>query len=158
MQNRNSKNNILNKNIGGWKLLIAIFITFFILLISFISSEKNKENLKRNENKQQEISNTTPVLSNPKSIGRWFGKTEVYLSEENGKYVALFEPPISSEENIYQYLAGLLNEVFGLLPSSLSNPQITGELIFYMDVKFNEYYFLIFKDSGNVAGVSFWKK
>ena len=112
----------------------------------------------------------TQVSAEPRLLGEWFGKRKIYLAKEGLKYVATFDPPLSeksliipptSSDPIYPYLVGLLNEVWGLLPSQLSNPQVTSPLVFYENYTSGEKFsFLLFKDetTSTVFGVSFWKE
>ena len=133
---------------------LVIFCSFVILML-FLSESDTLVQTQQRQSQPTKIQ----IPAEPQLIGTWYGETEVYLAKEGGKYVAIFEPPVSTL--IYPYLVGLLNEVWGLLLSQLSNPQLAPPLVFYENYASGEkFFFLLFKDetTGAVAGVSFWKE
>lgn len=120
-----------------------------------IPEQKEAEKVQPKTSAKSEISSTPK----PNLVGRWYGKTDVYLVKEGGKYVATFDPPVST--NIYPYFIGLLEEAWGLLPSQMSNPQVVSPAVFYENYSSGEkFIFLPFRDeaSGAIFGVSFWRE
>jgi len=197
MKNKNVQNFTPDDNLDQkWLYIIGIIALSLITIFIIISSAdkeldatvsdstptvavKEKSELQKPEVQQKkknqipEKKETKQVQSaptEPRLLGKWFSKRNVYLAKEGSKYVATFDPPLSensliipptSSDPIYPYLVGLLNEVWGLLPSQLSNPQFAPPLVFYENYASGEkFLFLLFKDetTGAVFGVSFWKE
>ncbi len=144
------------------KVAVVFLILFLIGVIYFsLTGESVDQPIQQQTQSEQRQSQPakTQIPTEPQLIGTWYGKTDVYLGKQGSKYAATFDPPVTS--NVYPYLAGLLEEVWGLLPSQLSNPQFASPLVFYENYASGEKFpFLLLKDetTGAIFGVSFWKE
>ncbi len=154
------------------KVVVGFSVLFLIGVIYFSLTGESVDQPIQQQTQQQKQSQPTKtqIPAEPQLLGKWFGKRNIYLAKEDLKYVATFDPPLpeksliippTSSDPIYPYLVGLLNEVWGLLPSQLSNPQVTSSLVFYENYTSGEKFpFLLLKDetTGAIFGVSFWKE
>lgn len=134
----------------GWAFSDYIITASELAAINKVNnSEKNNTTNKSNSN--------NPDL---RSLGTWYGESEVFLGKEGDRYAATFSPPVST--NMYQYFVGLIEEIWGLLPSELSNPQEASPAVYYESYVggYYEYYFIPYIDetTGNMAGVIFWRE
>lgn len=160
-------------------VIVSLIVLFFLITLFFGDSKKQIVSDKNIPAQffQQQISpqkqsqpTKTQISAEPRLLGKWFGKRNIYLAKEGLKYVATFDPPLPEKsliippvysDPIYPYLVGLLNEVWGLLPSQLSNPQVISPIVFYENYMSGEKFsFLVFKDEATnvIFGVSFWKE
>ena len=163
----------LLKNKWTW---IAVGIILLIIIITIGGGEEKSipETSQPQVSQEQTQPTKTQISAEPHLLGKWFGKRNVYLGKmEDSKYMATFDPPLPKKslfippcfsdcpDPIFPYLVGLLNEVWGLLPSQLSNPQFAPPFIFYEDYAGGEKFpFLLLKDetTGEIYAVSFWKE
>lgn len=165
------------------KNILYLSIIILIIMIAVISGNNNNDEKKSapeitqpqisQEQTQPTKTEIQPEEIKPHLLGKWFGKREVYLAEKGSKYVATFEPPLPKKslfippcfsdcpDPIFAYLVGLLNEVWGLSLSQLSNPQFAPPFIFYEDyTSGDKFLFLLTKNetTGEIYAVSFWKE
>lgn len=151
-----------NKNRERYLILGLVILVFLVISTLFLGGNKDHEN---NLVKPSQ----TQITVEPRLLGKWFGKRNVYLGG-GPKYVATFDPPLpekslllppTSSDPIYPYLVGLIDEVWGLLLSDLSNPRIVSLFIVYENLNGDgSFYFIPLKDetTRTVYGVGFEKK
>lgn len=162
-------------------LFLAIFLIILLAIIFDGDDGNNAQKTSNNSVEKKSEVRSIPAIPQPQApekqasspeprlLGKWFGKRNVYLGGDDLKYMATFDPPLPvesviippvSSDPIYPYMVNLLNEVWGLLPSQLSNPQIQSPLIVYEDLAGNKYAFLVMKDESTreIYAVGFWKE
>ena len=151
-----------NKDRVRYLILGLVILVFFIVFGSLAGRDNGYE-----DNLVEP--SQTQITAEPRLLGKWFGKRNIYLGG-GPKYLATFDPPLpekslllppTSSDPIYPYLVGLIDEVWGLSLSDLSNPRIVSPFIVYENLNGDgSFYFLPLKDetTRTVYGVGFEKK
>lgn len=153
------------KNSGNVALGVIIVIILTVLITLFVMIDYSSNT----PTQTQETPSQSQITVEPRLLGKWFGKRSIYLGG-GPKYLATFDPPLpekslflppTSSDPIYPYLVGLINEVWGLSLSDLSNPRIVSPFIIYDNLSGGGiFYFLPIKDESTKAvyGVGFEKR